>query len=157
MYIFDMYILQIIHYIYQDSLYHHVMNLGFLLHMYNTCIWMYCAPCLLQGCTQGRLRPSLWGSQAKQTFPLVDRDLPCKDTLEGRAGLTVMGDMALISSMPVPGLLARKVRCTDGDTWQPTSTSSTSFSKGASCLASASRCSLGFQVSPPTDASAGQR
>ncbi len=57
--------------------------------------------------------------------------------------------MAVISSMPEPGLLARKVRCTDGDTWQPTSTSSTSFSKGASCLASAKRCSLGFQGSPP--------
>ena len=62
--------------------------------------------------------------------------------------LTVRGDMAVISSMPEPGLLARKVRCTDGDTWQPTSTSSTSFSKGASCLASAKRCSLGFQGSP---------
>ena len=57
--------------------------------------------------------------------------------------------MAVISSMPEPGLLARKVRCTDGDTWQPTNTSSTSFSKGASCLASAKRCSLGFQGSPP--------
>lgn len=63
--------------------------------------------------------------------------------------LTVRGDMAVISSMPEPGLLARKVRCTDGDTWQPTSTSSTSFSKGASCLASAKRCSLGFHGSPP--------
>lgn len=62
--------------------------------------------------------------------------------------LTVMFDMVVISSIPELGLLARKLRCTEGDTWQPMSTSSTSLSKGSSLRASANLCSLGFQGSP---------